>query len=591
MLTETVVYSTSAPPTATSTNNALLKDAGVFVQTYHPNPQLVTTFKKSRTNPNCLAYSSTHIFAAQASSSTVHVYNIEKGNQESTIPFRVRITSIALCCADSVLSLGTAEGAVILWELHTGRQVSTPASHLGAVTCLAVDMRSNFLLSGADDSNVLVWSLLDLLSFQTDSHGVHEVTKPRHTLSAHRGAITALKTGHAGASASGDIAISASKDGNAIMWDYVTGEQLRIFLLPSPALSLEIDPADRAFYAGYNDGSISCVSFYSETALDSIHEPRSTPIQPPPESHWPPRSGTSNGADVSSSPASTYALALTYDATILLSAHANGRIQAWNIATGSFVGDVTAQAGAPITNLHILYPSGWPAAHQSSTQHQQQNGAFKAGTVVKPRQQDNNTLSGAYAFQAVLTGLKQDRERTDIKRALEATFFSDDFLAESILDLSVPVEASGTARPGSVANVRESDFVPLNPDIHPFLDERRDQTEEIERLKKHILHITRLEDKKMEKIVELTQKVKDVKQELEDTLQDKAEKGWVKRREAEDFGEGLEELANGSMYGNMEDDGGSGIRMEDDGEDGSMGMDISSDEGGDLEGAYEGTSP
>jgi len=191
----------------------------------------------------------------------------------------------------------------------------------------------------------------------------------------------------------------------------------------------------------------------------------------------------------------------------------------------------------------------------------------------------------------VLTGLKQDRERTDIKRALEATFFSDDFLAESILDLSVPVEASGTARPGSVANVRESDFVPLNPDIHPFLDERRDQTEEIERLKKHILHITRLEDKKMEKIVELTQKVKDVKQELEDTLQDKAEKGWVKRREAEDFGEGLEELANGSMYGNMEDDGGSGIRMEDDGEDGSMGMDISSDEGGDLEGAYEGTSP
>jgi len=442
-------------------------------------------------------------------------------------------------------------------------------------------MRSNFLLSGAEDSNILVWSLLDLLSFPTDSHGAHEVTKPRHTLSAHRGPITALKTGHAGASASGDIAISASKDGNAIMWDYVTGEQLRIFLLPSVALCLELDPADRAFYAGYNDGSISCVSFYSETALDTIHTAKSTPVQPPPDSHWAPRSGTSNGADVSSSPASTYALALTYDATILLSAHANGRIQSWNIATGSFIGDVTTQAGAPITNLHILTPSGWPAGSRPSTQHQLQSGAFKAGTVVKPRQQDNNTLSGAYTFQAVLTGVKQDRGMTDIERALEATFFSDDFLAESILDLSVPVEVAGHGRTAeSQANARESDFVPVSADSHPFLDERQNQAEEIERLQKHIWYLTQLEDMKTEKIVALTQKVKDVKQELEDELQNKAEKGWVKKRGKEDFGEGLEELAEGSMYGNMEDDG----------EDRSARMDISED-GGDLESGYEGASP
>jgi len=120
----------------------------------------------------------------------------------------------------------------------------------------------------------------------------------------------------------------------------------------------------------------------------------------------------------------------------------------------------------------------------------------------------------------------------------------------------------------------------VSADSHPFLDERQNQAEEIARLQKHILYLTKLEDKKTEKIVALTQKVKDVKQELEDELQNKAEKGWVKRRGKEDFGEGLEELADGSMYGNMEDDG----------EDGSARMDISED-GEDLESGYEGASP
>jgi len=127
MLTESFITSILAQPK--TANTAIAKDIGIYFHELHPIPVVKSSLKKSSTRVNGLAATSTHIFAAQADKAVVHVYSREKGSQEALISFPERIHSLTLL-EDGVLVLGTAEGRAILWEICTGRQVSTPTAHL-----------------------------------------------------------------------------------------------------------------------------------------------------------------------------------------------------------------------------------------------------------------------------------------------------------------------------------------------------------------------------------------------------------------------------------------------------------------------------
>lgn len=114
MLSETFVTSIRAQHR--TANTAIAKDIGIYVHTLHPTPSVKSTFKKSSTQPNGLAVTPTHIFAAQTEKAVIHVYSRERGNQEALIPFPERIHSIVLV-HDGLLAVGTAEGRVFLWEV------------------------------------------------------------------------------------------------------------------------------------------------------------------------------------------------------------------------------------------------------------------------------------------------------------------------------------------------------------------------------------------------------------------------------------------------------------------------------------------
>lgn len=122
MLTESFILSTLNPKKPSSTTAT-----GIHIHEFQPIPALKTTFKKNFTNPNCLAVHPTHIFAAQADNAVVYVYNLERNNQEATVPFPERIHSIALAGeADGagILILGTEGGRIILWEVRVRSQIS-----------------------------------------------------------------------------------------------------------------------------------------------------------------------------------------------------------------------------------------------------------------------------------------------------------------------------------------------------------------------------------------------------------------------------------------------------------------------------------
>ncbi|KAI0130218.1 WD40-repeat-containing domain protein [Xylariales sp. AK1849] len=396
MLTERYLVSISGPPI--SNNTAFAKDVGIYEHTLHPSHSTANTFKKSSVPRNCLAASDSHIFAAQDEKSTVHVYSRVKGNQEATVTFQERIRSVAL--QDEVLLLGTEQGRVIIWETGTGRQVTTPACHVQAVTCLA--STPFHLLTGSDDSNIHVWHIARLLELDTTIE--HE---PDHTLSNHRAAITALAVSQS-VNADTAICVSASKDRSCIIWSYQTGIALRTILLPSPPLSLCLDPCARAFYVSSGDGSMFAIELFGEKALFGAQnaESSSTVIQV---------SSSFGSAPQEAGPASC--LGLSYDGTILLSGHSSGRILRWDLSSRADSTELT-NLNASVSNIFFLSPI--PSARHT-----------KSITVIKPFL-GSRSYNFTAQFESDFTG------ETRFGKMMTSKGFSKSTLEQAILSLQQP---------------------------------------------------------------------------------------------------------------------------------------------------------
>lgn len=131
MLTGKYFAAVSGPPIAN--NTAIAKDVGIYERTLHPSDSTTATFKKSSVPCHSLAFSDSHVFAAQDDKSTIHVYSRAKGNQEATVTFHERIRSVVL--SGDVLVLGTAEGRIILWEVWRQLTHTRPCRRLTHSPC------------------------------------------------------------------------------------------------------------------------------------------------------------------------------------------------------------------------------------------------------------------------------------------------------------------------------------------------------------------------------------------------------------------------------------------------------------------------
>ncbi|PSS03202.1 WD40-repeat-containing domain protein [Coniella lustricola] len=402
MVAEEFITSICGPPL--SSNTAIAKDVGIYTHSLWPSFAAKSTLKKSATPIHCLAVSETHVFAAQHERAYIHVYSRLRGNQEAFVAFPERIRCIAL--AGCVLVIGTVEGRIMLWETRTGRLVSLPASHVQAVSCLAV--APYHLLTGSDDSNVHVWSLAQLLELDST-----EEREPTVSFSNHRGAITAL-TVSPGNNPETSLCVSASKDKTCIIWNYHSGQVLRTLLFSSFPTCLSLDPALRGVFASTKDGSIFSVDFFGPNPLlGPKSEEASTVVQvSTPFCTSPTESG----------PASC--LALTHDGTVLLSGHPKGQIHVWTIT------DRSANSGPKeLTNLNaavtnILFTSPLSAAAP----------ATKALTVVKPSQAQR-AYNFSAQFEADLT------PETRFRQTVKAPGFAGDTLDEVIAAFLHPAEA------------------------------------------------------------------------------------------------------------------------------------------------------
>ena len=476
MLTEHLVTSIGAPFKATGTSIA--KDAAVFVHEYQPSGTQQAMFKKSATPQNCLAVSSTHIFAAQTGKAVVHVYNREKGNHEATIPFTERINCLTLVCDDAVLALGTTEGRIFLWEVATGRQVTTAQSHLQAVNQLTVDAASNFLISASADSTCHVWSIPALLSFSNDGS---QPLAPLRTFTAHRSSIKALAMGHSDTFQ--NIAITAAEDKNCRVWDYHSNTVLRTYLLPSVPTSIVVDAADRAFYVGYETGGVQRIDL-----LSSVDEARPESIQSGTDGQTLVQPKTKVWSPPDATTGSVNCIGLSFDGTAVLAGHQSGTIIGWDVATGHMKPFLPqGPLPGPVMNLKFLPVSGFQS---------EASRLIRLEAVVKPKfgafqdsSSGSGTVPGNYAINAQLLGSVEQPESM-FSQALLGKSFPASMLDEGLSELAAWSEGPPPAEAKAKDVSQLEDFMsldgpaPKQPDSQQQSAEHKSELDALRRVNK-----------------------------------------------------------------------------------------------------------
>ncbi|KAL1882044.1 hypothetical protein VTK73DRAFT_2758 [Phialemonium thermophilum] len=402
MLSEDFISSVCGPPL--SSNTAVSKDVGIYCHTLSPAYSVKSTFKKSATPVNCLTLNDTHVFAAQNEKAYVHVYSRLRGNQEAFVSYPERVRCLTLAGED-VLVVGTAEGRLMLWEVCTGRLVSTPPRHVQAVSCVVAG--PYHLISGSDDSDIHVWSLSRLLDLGSTAE--HE---PDHSLRNHRAAITSLAVGQS-ANPDTSICVSASKDKSCIIWNYASGEVLRTLLFPAAPLCIALDPSSRAVFASSEDGSLYLIELYSGSRplLGPGAEDGSTVVQV---------SSPFGVVPSDAGPAST--LALSYDGTLLLTGHPKGQIMKWDVADNRTPVEM-ANLNAAVTNILFVPPL-------------QEKKPTMTPTVVKPSQMEMQ-----YTFTSQLEA-ESGTETSRFQTLLRATGFPQVVLEDAVAAFQQPAADS-----------------------------------------------------------------------------------------------------------------------------------------------------
>jgi pre-rRNA-processing protein IPI3 len=222
------------------------------------------------------------------------------------------------------------------------------------------------------------------------------------------------------------------------VWDYHSGQALRTYLLPETPTAVTLDPADRAFYVAYADGSLQTVDFYDEvqknTSIDVLRDSASShrPIQPSPKTRFSADSQKLGGA---------LSLSLSWDGTTLISGHASGKIATWDIAKANYLA-TPANLPGPVSNLRFLPPIGFP---------NNQEPTFKIQTIVKPKQDAGLTSTGNglvppnYTLNMQFTGRlrgphvsateRNSTRKSTFEEALTHPSFPTSMLEESLVEL------------------------------------------------------------------------------------------------------------------------------------------------------------
>ncbi|KAJ9166246.1 hypothetical protein P3X46_021024 [Hevea brasiliensis] len=200
-----------------------------------------------------------------ASSGSIHYWSWTKPQVEVKSFPEEPIKPLVANSEGAYIVGGGLSGHIYLWEVATGRLLKKWRAHYREVTCLVFTKDDSFLVSGAEDGSVRVWSLLMIFDdYQTEqSSHLYE-----HSFLGTTSPVTDIVTGYGGGRA---IIIAASEDRTCKVWSLSKGILLRNVVFPSVIDAIALEPGEHVFYAGSRDGNIYIAALNADSSSSKSH--------------------------------------------------------------------------------------------------------------------------------------------------------------------------------------------------------------------------------------------------------------------------------------------------------------------------------
>jgi len=242
---------------------------------------------------NSIAYSLDGLLLTSGSEDgTVRLWDTRTG-QETLSPLRSgdgTVTSVAFSPDGGSIASGTSHGPIHIWDVRTGRSSTTPLlGHKKAVSCVAFSPDSKLIASAGADHLVRLWN--------TESGQLLAAMEGHHLL------VNAV-----GFNAKGSVLFSCSDDGDVRRWDVLTLKQM-----DTPYSHPKWTPMSMAFASDRSAVAIGIAVTREVRVWDADFE--------------------SESVSAIKTEATPDSIAFSFDGLYLLTAGANG-ITSWNWRSG-----------------------------------------------------------------------------------------------------------------------------------------------------------------------------------------------------------------------------------------------------------------
>jgi len=292
-----------------------------------------------------------YLLSAQPNKPLLNAWQVNRGEQLALRLFTPGPpTAMAVSPSGNYLVVAVQEN-INIWMVGTGELLAVVTRHYQAVRVLAFTEDGSHFLSGGEDGQVLVWSLVQCVAKRAlpglERGQVGQVA-PRYTWTDHSLPVTCIHVG-CGVSAATCRVFTGGLDQVVRVYSMAGGAQLLAVSLPSPVLCLVVDRLERVVWAGTQQGGLHSLSLTQPPPRDRL----STSL----EALGGSRSLSGHSAEVTQ-------LSLSMDSHTLASGCKQGTVLLWDTASGQTVRTITLK-GATIhlsflrTPPSLLHNEAW----------------------------------------------------------------------------------------------------------------------------------------------------------------------------------------------------------------------------------------
>ncbi|KAI8773920.1 WD repeat-containing protein 18 [Biomphalaria glabrata] len=224
---------------------------------------LLQTFRNGSASPNTLCLlAGESLLSASITKPIIHFWNMLRQSQKHhKIICGGKVSSLSLT-PDSTFIAAGIEDKIHLWQTNNGELFSVLSYSSVEVKRLKFSPTGEYLVAAYRDGAVTVWDLQSVVYYdplQVEDH------RPINTFLGHAGEVTDFHI-----SLTNRIA-SSSMDFTVRLWHLLYKEEVKMFELGAPVMSVLMDHCEQTLYAGDVNGNVYAIDLHYQPAEHSIH--------------------------------------------------------------------------------------------------------------------------------------------------------------------------------------------------------------------------------------------------------------------------------------------------------------------------------